>query len=110
MTDASPAKALTRANRGRGQRILASLVAGAGLDEVGSIEKISRKRVEKILRDELHRRWVALFESLQPADWQRGYVHSENGRTTLAEAAAQYDWHCRHHVAHITRLRKSHGW
>jgi hypothetical protein len=62
------------------------------------------------LLEPLHRRWVALFESLQPADWQRGYVHSENGRTTLAEAAAQYDWHCRHHVAHITRLRKSHGW
>jgi hypothetical protein len=59
VTDTSPAKAPTRANRGRGQRILASLVAGAGLDEVGSIEKISRKRVEKILRDELHRRWVA---------------------------------------------------
>jgi hypothetical protein len=59
VTDAPPAKAPTRANRSRGQRILASLVAGAGLDEIGSIEKISRKRVEKILRDELHRRWVA---------------------------------------------------
>ena len=21
-----------------------------------------------------------------------------------------YAWHCRHHVAHITELRKRHGW
>jgi len=58
----------------------------------------------------MHRRWVALFESLQPADWERGYTHPETGRTTLAKQAAIYAWHSRHHVAHITQLRKSRGW
>lgn len=58
----------------------------------------------------LHRRWVALFKSLSGADWQRGYQHPERGRTTLLQAIALYDWHSRHHVAHIAELRKSKGW
>lgn len=62
------------------------------------------------LLEALHRRWVTLFESLTDADWQRGYVHSENGRQKLAEVLQNYDWHCRHHVAHITELRKRMGW
>jgi hypothetical protein len=43
----------------RGRRILLALVAGAGLDEIAAQERISRKRIEKIVRDELSRRWVA---------------------------------------------------
>jgi DinB superfamily len=62
------------------------------------------------LLEALHRRWVTLFESLTDADWQRGYVHSENGRQKLSEVLQMYDWHCRHHVAHITELRKRMGW
>lgn len=58
----------------------------------------------------LHRRWVALLQSLTPADWQRGYQHPERGRTTLLQALALYEWHSRHHVAHIAELRKSKGW
>jgi len=49
----------------------------------------------------LHERWVLLLRSLTEEQWQRGYVHPENGRQTLAEAAALYEWHSRHHVAHI---------
>jgi DinB superfamily len=62
------------------------------------------------LLEPLHRRWVALFASLAESDWQRGYIHPENGRNTLAKVAALYAWHSRHHVAHITELRKSRGW
>ncbi len=62
------------------------------------------------LLDPLHRRWVTLFRSLSGADWERGYVHSGYGRSTMAQALAAYDWHSRHHVAHITALRKSRGW
>jgi DinB superfamily len=58
----------------------------------------------------LHARWVLLLRSLEGDQWQRGYVHPQNGRQTLAEAAALYAWHCRHHVAHITELRKRKGW
>lgn len=62
------------------------------------------------LLDSLHRRWVALFRSLGEADWQRGYQHEERGRTTVLQTLALYEWHARHHVAHITELRKSKGW
>lgn len=41
------------------QRILASLIAGAGVDEIGAAERLTRKRTESILRDKLRNRWVA---------------------------------------------------
>lgn len=62
------------------------------------------------LLDPLHRRWVALLESLSEKDWQRGYQHPERGRTSLLQMLALYEWHSRHHVAHITELRKNRGW
>uniref|UniRef100_A0A372ILL9 Putative metal-dependent hydrolase n=2 Tax=Paracidobacterium acidisoli TaxID=2303751 RepID=A0A372ILL9_9BACT len=62
------------------------------------------------LLDALHRRWVLLLQQLTEEQWQRGYVHPTNGRQTMAEAAAVYAWHSRHHVAHITALRKRMNW
>jgi uncharacterized damage-inducible protein DinB len=58
----------------------------------------------------LHARWVALLESLSEEDFQKGYNHPERGRETLAKALAMYDWHSRHHTAHITSLRARQGW
>jgi hypothetical protein len=60
--------------------------------------------------DAVHARWVILLRSLNESQWQHGYTHSENGRQSLAEAVALYDWHCRHHVAHIVELRKRMNW
>lgn len=62
------------------------------------------------LLEPLHRRWVALLKSLSGADWERGYQHPEQGRTTLLQMLATYEWHSRHHVAHISELRKSKHW
>jgi hypothetical protein len=59
MTDANPPTPPKAAAPTRAKRVLASLIAGAGLDEIGAAEKLTRKRTEKILRDELRRRWVA---------------------------------------------------
>lgn len=58
----------------------------------------------------LHLHWVVLLESFTEADWARGYVHPESGRETLETVAAIYSWHGRHHVAHVTELRKGMGW
>ncbi len=63
-----------------------------------------------VLIEALHARWVALLESLTDADFERGYVHPENGRQTLAHALAIYAWHSLHHTAHITSLREREGW
>jgi len=58
----------------------------------------------------LHGRWVALLESLSDEDFGKGYNHPERGREMLIKALAMYDWHSRHHTAHITSLRARMGW
>jgi len=58
----------------------------------------------------LHTRWVALLESLTGEDFQKGYMHPEDGRVNLAKGLAIYEWHSRHHTAHITSLRTRQGW
>ena len=58
----------------------------------------------------LHTRWVQLFASLDEHDWKRGYVHPENGREALEQVVVGYDWHGRHHTAHVTRLSARMGW
>jgi hypothetical protein len=60
--------------------------------------------------DGLHRRWSALLESLSPEDFARTGIHSERGPITIDTLMQIYGWHCRHHVAHITELRKRQGW
>jgi len=58
----------------------------------------------------LHARLVALLESMAADDFDRGFNHPERGRVSLANNLAIYDWHSRHHVAHITSLRQRMGW
>jgi hypothetical protein len=62
------------------------------------------------LLDSLHDRWVRLLRSLQAEDWQRTFRHPELGLVSLEKNLALYAWHGRHHVAHITALRKREGW
>ncbi|HEY1255970.1 MAG TPA: putative metal-dependent hydrolase [Terracidiphilus sp.] len=58
----------------------------------------------------IHERWVKLLESLSEEDFRKGYNHPERGREMLVKMLAMYDWHSRHHVAHITSLRARQGW
>jgi hypothetical protein len=58
----------------------------------------------------LHARLVGLLESMSEADFERGFHHPERGPVTLAHNLAMYDWHSRHHVAHIASLRQRKGW
>jgi hypothetical protein len=67
-------------------------------------------RVSLQLLDALHARWVAMLRSLVPADFARPFNHPESGPQTVDLALALYDWHSRHHVAHITSLRERNGW
>ena len=62
------------------------------------------------LLDALHIRWVRLFSSLREQDWKRGYTHPENGRQSVEQAVILYDWHGRHHTAHVTQLAARRGW
>jgi hypothetical protein len=66
--------------------------------------------VSLALMDPLHDRWVRLLRSLRPEDWKRKFRHPELGVVSLEKNLALYSWHGRHHVAHITELRKRMGW
>ncbi len=59
----------------------------------------------------LHRRWAALLESLDDAQWTRGFFHPEQNRVVpLWELAAHYAWHGRHHTEQVRALRERMGW
>jgi hypothetical protein len=63
------------------------------------------------LLESVHARWLLLLRALQPADFQRGFLHPEHGKLMdLDKALAMYAWHGKHHVAHITALRQRMGW
>jgi hypothetical protein len=63
------------------------------------------------LLDGLHTRWVAIYRSLAPEQYSRSFFHPELGKAVDIEQLLQsYSWHSRHHVAHITALRKREGW
>jgi uncharacterized damage-inducible protein DinB len=61
------------------------------------------------LLDALHERWVVLLRSLGETDYQRAFNHPEWGRMTLGTLLRLYEWHGRHHLAHITNLREREG-
>ena len=66
--------------------------------------------VSVALLDALHRRWVALLRSLSEKDFAKSARHPSWGSITVDFLVAQYAWHGRHHVAHITSLREREGW
>jgi uncharacterized damage-inducible protein DinB len=72
----------------------------------------SREPVEVSLKliDSLHRRLDVMLRSLKLADWKRTFQHPERGPMTLDMNVGLYAWHSKHHVAHITLLRKRMGW
>jgi hypothetical protein len=66
--------------------------------------------VSLAIMDPLHDRWVRLLRSMKAEDWKRSFRHPELGVVPLEKNVALYAWHGRHHVAHITELRKRMGW
>ena len=62
------------------------------------------------LVDHLHDRWVRLLRSLRPDDFARTVIHPENGVMSIDHLLQSYAWHGKHHVAHITALRRRENW
>lgn len=62
------------------------------------------------LLESLHDRWVRLLRSMTDADFRRTLNHPEHGTLTLDAMLGLYGWHGRHHVGHITALRRQKGW
>jgi uncharacterized damage-inducible protein DinB len=62
------------------------------------------------LLDALHERWVVFLSELKQEDFARTFVHPEHGAQSVEWLLFLYAWHGRHHVAHVTELRKRKGW
>lgn len=58
-----------------------------------------------------HKRWTALLKSLSEEDLQKTFIHPEHNKEfSLEENIGIYAWHCNHHLAHISNLKKRMGW
>lgn len=72
--------------------------------------KATPVEVSLTLLESLHDRWMRLLRSLTRDEWKRTFRHPEVGAMNLEKTLALYAWHGRHHVAHVTALRKREGW
>ncbi len=53
----------------------------------------------------LHQRWTILMRSMSRKDFDKSYIHPDYGKEyTLGAVCKLYDWHGRHHLAHLQLL------
>jgi hypothetical protein len=60
--------------------------------------------------DGVHARWALLLKSMSDADFDRNINHPERGSMSLNSMLSLYDWHSKHHTAHVTKLRERNNW
>ena len=59
----------------------------------------------------LHKRWTVFLHSMTEQDFEKKFIHPEHGKEIiLKESLGTYAWHCDHHLAHITELKKRENW
>ena len=63
-----------------------------------------------VLLTTLHDRWTRTLREMSAAPFERKFRHPELGLMDIDSQLALYDWHGRHHLAHITSLRDRMGW
>ena len=63
--------------------------------------------VSLVFLEMLHHRWVNLLESMSDADWSRKFRHPEIGEIDLSYTLGLYSWHGRHHLGHLSLLRRN---
>jgi len=72
--------------------------------------RLTPVEVSLSLLENLHARWVLLLRALEPVEFSRTFRHPDIGVMTLDTQLGLYEWHGRHHLAHITSLRSRMGW
>lgn len=82
-------------------------------DQWAELSDARKARIEPSLQllEALHQRWVMLLQSLTDEDFARTYVHPEQEKPVRLDIAlANYVWHGKHHLAHVTTLKERKGW
>ncbi len=72
--------------------------------------KAADLEVSLVLLEKIHERWAMLMRSLPAVVFARKFKHPEAGTMSLDTQLELYEWHGRHHIAHITKLRERAGW
>ena len=72
--------------------------------------KAAPVQLSLVLLEGLQARWALLLRSLGDAQYARKLKHPEWGEIQVDWLLGQYAWHCQHHLAHISRLRKLREW
>ena len=62
------------------------------------------------LIDGLHARWTLVLQAMSAEDFERKLFHPEHGEVSLNYMLSLYEWHSRHHLAHITALKERNNW
>ncbi len=63
------------------------------------------------LLEALHKRWGMVLKNLSKEDVKKSYFHPESKKlVSIDEFIANYAWHCNHHLAHISELKKRMNW
>jgi len=62
------------------------------------------------LLEGVHTRWAILLRSLTEEQFEKTFQHPEWKNITLNETLGLYAWHSKHHLAHITELKKKMSW
>jgi uncharacterized damage-inducible protein DinB len=55
--------------------------------------------------DGVHARWTLLLKSMTDTDFAKKLNHPERGEYNLDYFLSLYDWHSRHHLAHILLVK-----
>ena len=58
----------------------------------------------------VHSRLTNLLQAMTDEQFARKLIHPESGEWTIEAMLSLYDWHSKHHTAHIMRLRERKGW
>jgi DinB superfamily len=59
----------------------------------------------------VHSRWIFLFNNLSESEFEKQLIHPEGNRQlSVKYLTGLYAWHGRHHLAHITELKKRMKW
>lgn len=82
------------------ESLWAQLVDGLNNDISASLKIISG----------VHERWTQVLKNLSEEEWNKMYFHPQHQRLfSIKEGLGIYDWHSKHHLAHIKQALFNNG-
>jgi hypothetical protein len=68
--------------------------------------KTAPVEVSLVLLEKIHERWTLLMRALAPEAFARTFKHPDLGAMSLDVQLQLYEWHGRHHLAHLALCKQ----